>query len=233
MSNRTRRTTLAIVLVLLASGLGTGHVGAVSVDGERTDSGRVDLSEQPAPTAEDVNEEPEDEEETADSEEDESGASLVGDWWGLGGEGGEAPYVGVAEGGVVLLLVGVLGYSLAKRKRLIPARYRRYQLQAHQWIVLVGTGLTLPHFIAVEEWEGLGLAVGLLLAIEVASGLYGRYLHRHVVRLGRGDETPPVVSRLLAVTKETLFSRWRRVHVLLTIATAVVLLLHIVTAVGD
>lgn len=231
MSNYTRRTALAIALVVLVSGFGTGQAGAVPVDVE--DTGDIGLSEQPASSVEEIGDEAEDEDSEAHEEEDESGANFVGDWWGLGGEVSEAPYVGLAEGGVVLLAVGVFGYSLAKRWKLIPVRYRRYQLQAHQWIVLVGTGLTLPHFLAVEEWEGLGLAVGVLLGIEVASGLYGRYLHRHVVRLGRGDETPSVGGRLLAVTKESLFSRWRRVHVLLTIVTAVVLVLHIVTAVGD
>ena len=177
--------------------------------------------------------EEEDGEDAEDAEEDEAGPSLIGDWWGLGGEVSEAPYIGVVEAGVVFLAVGVFGYSLAKRKQLLPVRYRRYQLQTHQWIVLIGTGLTLPHFIAVEEWEGLGLMVAILLGIEVASGLYGRYLHRHVVRLGRGDETPSVVGRLLTVTKETLFSRWRRIHVLLTVVTAIVLVLHIITALGD
>nr|WP_264475395.1 hypothetical protein [Halorubellus salinus] len=172
-------------------------------------------------------------EDAEDTDEDETGASLIGDWWGLGGEVNEAPYIGVVEAGVVFLVLGVLEYSIVKRKRLLPVQYRRYQLQTHQWVVLIGTALTLPHFIAVEEWEGFGLAVAVLLGVEVVSGLYGRYLHRHVVRLGRGDETPSVVGRVLTVTKETLFSRWRRVHVLLTVVTAIILVLHIITAIGD
>ncbi|WP_306712213.1 hypothetical protein [Haloarcula sp. H-GB4] len=175
----------------------------------------------------------EESEDAEDSDEDETGASLIGDWWGIGGEVSEAPYIGVVEAGIVFLVLGVLGYSIVKRKRLLPVQYRRYQLQTHQWVVLIGTALTLPHFIAVEEWEGLGLGVAVLLGVEVASGLYGRYLHRHVVRLGRGDETPSVVGRVLTVTKETLFSGWRRVHVLLTVVTAIVLVLHIITAIGD
>ncbi|MUV58531.1 hypothetical protein [Halogeometricum sp. CBA1124] len=232
MENRLRRAGLVVVLLLVVSGVGTVHVGASPVNGENAVVKNLDSTEQSLSPAEDVNGLSGDEEESEDaedSEEDETGASLIGDWWGLGGEVGEAPYIGVVEAGVVLLVVGVLGYSLVKRKRLLPVRYRRYQLQTHQWIVLIGTGLTLPHFIAVEEWEGLGLAVAVLLGVEVVSGLYGRYLHRHVVCLGRGDEKPSVVGRLLTVTKETLFSRWRRVHVLLTVVTAIVLLLHIIT----
>lgn len=236
MQNHTRRTGLVVVLILVVSGVGTVQAGIASIDGENASLRSEDTSEQSLSGLQDASGFDADEEEsedTDDSEEDETGSSLIGDWWGLGGEAIEAPYIGVVEAGVVFLVVGVLGYSLAKRKRLLPVRYRRYQLQIHQWIVLIGTGLTLPHFIAVEEWEGFGLAVAVLLGVEVASGLYGRYLHRHVVRLGRGDETPSVVGRLLTVTKGTLFSRWRRIHVFVTIVTASVLFLHIITAIGD
>ncbi|MFB6102494.1 MAG: hypothetical protein ABEJ73_07995 [Haloplanus sp.] len=166
-------------------------------------------------------------------EDGETGAGVLGEWWGLGGEASEAPYVGLAELGVVLLVIGVGGYSAGKRTSVVPTKYRRRLLQAHEWTVLTGTALTLPHFVAVEEWGGLGLLVALLLAVEVASGLYGRHLHRHVIRLGRGGETPSLVGRTVAMTKRTLFSRWRRVHVVLTVATGIVLVLHIVTAVGE
>ncbi|WP_246989536.1 hypothetical protein [Halorientalis marina] len=236
MQHHLRRACLVVVLLLVVSGIITVQVGASPANGENKVVKSLDSTEQSLSPDADVNGLNGDEEEGEDAEdsgEDETGASLIGDWWGLGGEVSEAPYIGVVEAGVVFLVVGVLGYSLAKRKRLLPVRFRRYQLQTHQWIVLLGTGLTLPHFIAVEEWEGLGLAVAVLLGVEVMSGLYGRYLHRHVVRLGRGDETPSVVGRLLTVTKETLFSRWRRVHVLLTVVTAIVLVLHIITAIGD
>jgi len=236
MQTHLRRAGLVVVLLLAVSGVGTIQAGASPVNGENAAVKSINPSEQSLSLAEDVNGlngEEEEGEDAEDSEEDETGASLIGDWWGLGGEVNEAPYIGVVEAGVVFLVVGVLGYSLVKRKRLLPVQYRRYQLQTHQWVVLIGTVLTLPHFIAVEEWEGLGLAVAVLLGVEVMSGLYGRYLHRHVVRLGRGDETPSVVGRLMTVTKETLFSRWRRVHVLLTAVTAMVLVLHIITAIGD
>ena len=236
MQNRLPRAGLILVLLLVVSGVGTAQAGASPVNAESAAAQSVHPSEQSFSLVEDVDGssgEEEDGEDAEDAEEDEAGPSLIGDWWGLGGEVSEAPYIGVVEAGVVFLAVGVFGYSLAKRKQLLPVRYRRYQLQTHQWIVLIGTGLTLPHFIAVEEWEGLGLMVAILLGIEVVSGLYGRYLHRHVVRLGRGDETPSVVGRLLTVTKETLFSRWRRIHVLLTVVTAIVLVLHIITAIGD
>lgn len=175
----------------------------------------------------------EDEDEEDEDEEDETGARVLREWWGLGGEASEAPYMGLVELGVVVLVVGVLGYSAGKRTSVVPLQYRLRLLQAHEWTMLAGTALVVPHFVAVEEWEGLGLLVAVLLGIEVASGLYGRHLHRHVIRLGRGEETAPLVGRVLEVTKRSVLSRWLRVHVLLTIVTGVVLVLHIVTAIGD
>ena len=171
--------------------------------------------------------------EEGEEEEDETGAQLISEWWGLGGEADEAPYMGLVEFGVAVLAIGMLGYSVGKRTSVVPLQYRLRLLQAHQLTMLAGTALVLPHFVAVEEWEGLGLLVGVLLGIEILSGVYGRYLHRHVIRFGRGGEMAPVVGRFVEVTKRSLLSRWRRIHVLLTFVTALVLVLHIVTAVGD
>ncbi|CCQ33389.1 hypothetical membrane protein [Halorhabdus tiamatea SARL4B] len=158
---------------------------------------------------------------------------LLGEWWGLGGEANEAPYIGLVEIGVVILTLGLGGYMLGKRTSLVPIQYRRYLLPAHEWSMLLGTVLTVPHFLAVEEWEGLGLAVGVLLAVEVVSGVYGRHLHRHVIRLGRGDESPSIFGAVIETSNETLFSRWRWIHRSLTVVTAIVLVAHIVTAIGD
>jgi hypothetical protein len=166
-------------------------------------------------------------------EEDEEGVAVLGEWWGLGGEASEAPYVGLVELGVVLLAVGMLGYSAGKRTGLVPNEHRRRLLQLHEWTVLAGVALTVPHFVAVEEWEGVGLVVAILLAVEVASGVYGRHLHRYVVRMGRGDDSSAVAARLVGLSNRVLFRRWRRVHVLLTVATAASIALHVVTAVGE
>ena len=203
--------------------------GLTHGDADQTPSALPAQSAVPMDADEGGTEDAEDREE----EEDDEGASLVGDWWGLGGEATETAYVGLVEAGVLLLVLGLGGYSIGKRSSFVPPQYRRYLLPAHQWTMLIGTALTAPHFFGVEEWEGLGFAVGVLLAIEVVSGLYGRYLHRHVIRMGRGEETAPVVDYLLSLSKQTVFSRWRRIHVLLTLVTGVVLVMHIVTAVGD
>ncbi|ERJ07799.1 hypothetical protein HLRTI_000183 [Halorhabdus tiamatea SARL4B] len=175
----------------------------------------------------------EDENEADTEDETEGGSMLLGEWWGLGGEANEAPYIGLVEIGVVILTLGLGGYMLGKRTSLVPIQYRRYLLPAHEWSMLLGTVLTVPHFLAVEEWEGLGLAVGVLLAVEVVSGVYGRHLHRHVIRLGRGDESPSIFGAVIETSNETLFSRWRWIHRSLTVVTAIVLVAHIVTAIGD
>lgn len=167
-----------------------------------------------------------------EDEDEDAGASFLGDWLGLGGEAKETPYIGLVELGVLVLTLGLGGYMIGKRSSLVPVQYRRHLLPAHEWSMLVGTALTAPHFFAVEEWEGLGFAVGVLLAIEVASGLYGRHLHRHVIRLSRGNETSPIFGYLLDVSKDTVFDRWRWIHRSLTVVTAVVLVLHVATALG-
>lgn len=168
-----------------------------------------------------------------EAEAEEGGARILGDWWGLGGEAQEAPYVGVVELGVTAAVVGVGGYSLGKRTGIVPLRHRARLLQAHEWTMLAAAALVVPHLVAVEEWEGVGLVLALLIALELASGLYGRHLHRHVLRLGRGDEPSPLLGRILTVTKRSVLTRWRTAHLLLTLATAVALLVHVVTAVGD
>ncbi|MDY6775410.1 MAG: hypothetical protein SV253_04945 [Halobacteria archaeon] len=174
------------------------------------------------------------EEEGEESEEEsEEGVSLLPDWWGLGGEANEAPYIGLVEIGVTVLVVGVLGYSAGKRLSVVPSKYRRNLLRAHEWTMLAGTALTVPHFVFVEEWGGTGLLVGILLGVEVISGVYGRRIHRDVMRLGRGDETAEIVGRIRDISNKVVLSKWHTVHIWLTLATGVVLVVHIITAVAD
>lgn len=216
-----------VLIVLLAGSLLAGTVQGTGAGGSEVNSPAVGTY-----ADYDDGDEYDDGEEYEDGEYEE-GAGALGDWWGLGGEAQEAPYVGIAELGVVAGVVGIGGYSLGKRTGVVPLQHRKRLLQAHEWVMLAGAALAVPHFVAVEEWEGLGLFLGLLIAVELASGLYGRHLHRHVLRLGRGDEVPPLLGRILTVTKRSVLTRWRTAHVLLTFVTAIVLLLHIVTAVGD
>lgn len=227
MRQSTRVVGIALVVLLVGSSL-TGAVQGLPVSQDATDQLEQD------PISGDTDPEyDEDEYEDEREDENEEGPSVIGEWWGLGGEAQEAPYMGTVELGVVGLVVGVGGYSLAKRTSVVPLRHRKRLLQAHEWTMLAGVALVVPHLVAVEEWEGLGLLVALLLGLEVLSGLYGRHLHRHVLRLGRGEETPAVLGRFLTVTKRSVLSRWRTVHVLFTVLTALVLAVHIVTAIAD
>jgi hypothetical protein len=225
---------LLLILIVGTSGVAVAHpassspgvdsISSASLEGASDHLGQQAISPDPVPQVEQVE---------AEDGEDEGGGSVIGDWWGLGEEAQETPYMGLVELGVVILTIGLGGYMLAKRTSIVPVQYRRHLLPAHEWSMLLGTALTAPHFFGVEEWEGLGFAVGVLLAIEVVSGLYGYYLHRHVIRLDRGDESPAILSAFLALPKETVFSRWRWIHRSLTLVTAVVLVLHIVTAIGE
>ncbi|MEF8773822.1 MAG: hypothetical protein V5A37_03790, partial [Halobacteriales archaeon] len=215
----------ALLAVLAVSGIASGHPATTPAGtppqsvGVATDTGApvggppalgdggATRSAVHALDVEEDDEEPAEDDEPDDEEEE--GTGPLGNWWGLGDEATEAPFVGLVELGSALLVVGVAGYAAGKRTGLVPPRWRRHLLSAHEWTMLAGVALTAPHFLAVEEWAGLGLLVATLLVIEVASGFYGRYLHRYVVRLGRGDEPAPVVGRVVETTRTAVFSRWR------------------------
>ena len=245
MDTRGRRLLLAgIVLAVLIAGFGTVQATSTEPPAPSIESAHNRLVESPADvtTGRQLDEDGEIEEGGGEEggegegeegvEDEETGPRVLPEWWGLGGEAREAPYLGLAELGVVLLAIGVIGYRYGKRTSIVPNQYRRRLLQGHEWTMLVGTALTVPHVLFVEEWEGLGALLVILLGVEVLSGLYGRHLHRRVIRLGRGDETAPLLGRFLELSVEVVFARWRKIHITLTIVTAVVLPLHIVTAVG-
>lgn len=169
-----------------------------------------------------------DDEREVEDEDDEDVPSLIGDWWGIDDD--EGAFLGLVQLGAIVLVVGAGGYAANKRYSFVPVQYRRYTLQVHEWLMLIGTALVAPHFLFADELEGLGLFLGILLGVEVLSGFYGRHLHRRVIRLSRGDEAPAVVGQVLETTNERLFSQWRRIHVGLVSITALALLVHIVSA---
>lgn len=171
----------------------------------------------------------------AEEEEEEEGgkenAQILPEWWGLGEDAQEAAYVGLAELGVALILIGMVGYSTGKRLNLVPSQFLLPFLRFHESLTLLGVLCTTPHFLFVGEWEGLGFLTGILLFIEVVSGLYGRYLHKHVVQLGRGEEQPFLLGRLFHLTKKVVLKRWRHIHIWLTFITVLVLGSHILTVI--
>ncbi len=161
-----------------------------------------------------------------------AGSHILPEWWGLGGRATEAAFIGLVELGVTVLVIGVLGYSVGKRTGVVPPKYRLRLLKLHEGTMLVGVALIVPHVLFAEEGGGFGSLAVLFIGVEVVSGFYGRHLHRHVVRMGRGDATPVAVGSMFDMTNRMVFRRWRKIHVSLTVVTALVIVLHIVTAVG-
>lgn len=113
-----RRCVLAGIVVLLtvASLPAVQASPAVSDSGSAPDPVSVQSTGQGSDVPFDSDDgeegELEEDENGADEDEDEDGISIVGEWWGLGGEASEAPYIGLVELGVTVLAVGVTGYSL-------------------------------------------------------------------------------------------------------------------------
>jgi hypothetical protein len=151
-------------------------------------------------------------------------AVWIGKWLGIPG---------------TLLIVGSLGYSLRKRKRIrtgSPATWLRvheYMAWAGSLLVLVHAGI---HFNAILGW----LAVWAML-INVASGLTGKYL---LDRARKRLDDARQKMREQGLSPEQLAERtywdsltfdavkhWRSVHFPITLAFAVLALAHIVAVV--
>lgn len=135
-----------------------------------------------------------------------------------------------------LLIIGSLGYSLRKRKR-IRAGSPVTWLRAHESMAWAGSLLVLVHagihFNAILGW----LAAWAML-INVASGLTGKYL---LARSRRRLEDARQKMRQSGLSPEQLAKRthwdsltfdtvkqWRAIHFPITLAFAVLALAHIV-----
>ncbi len=135
-----------------------------------------------------------------------------------------------------LMIIGSLGYSLRKRKR-IHAGSPATWLRAHEYMAWAGSLLVLVHagihFNAILGW----LAVWAML-INVASGLTGKYL---LARSRRRLEDARQTMRQSGFSPEQLAKRtywdsltfdavkqWRAIHFPITLAFAVLALAHIV-----
>lgn len=148
-------------------------------------------------------------------------AVWVGRWLGIPG---------------VLLIIGSLGYSLRKRKRIQSGATSTW-LHVHEYMAWAGSLLVLVHagihFNAILGW----LAVWAML-INVASGLTGKYL---LARARRRLEEARTKMRQGGLTEAQLaeqtywdsltfdaVKQWRTVHFPITLAFAVLALAHIV-----
>ena len=136
----------------------------------------------------------------------------------------------------VLLIIGSLGYSLRKRKRIQSGATTTW-LHVHEYMAWAGSLLVLVHagihFNAILGW----LAVWAML-INVASGLTGKYL---LARARRRLEDARNKMRQSGLSEDQLIEQtywdsltfdavkqWRSVHFPITLAFAVLSLSHIV-----
>jgi len=136
----------------------------------------------------------------------------------------------------VLLILGSFGHSLRKR-RIIESGNPVRLLRLHEWMAWAGSLLVLVHagihFNAVLAW----LAV-LAMLVNITSGLTGKYLLRRAQQwlreekgkmreAGAGDEEIELSlhwdSLIFGLVKQ-----WRRVHLPISLAFAVLALAHIV-----
>jgi|GEM_PF-5545035 hypothetical protein len=163
------------------------------------------------------------------------------------GEEDEAGYAGLAEFGFVLITIGIVLYSLVKRTPFIAFKKEKEisihlsatmpfvkiafplsLLDIHHVFTIIGSLLTVPHFLSCNDYStpfGLtGLLLGIVLLGENISGFYGRYLHGKIERLRRQIEHP--------LLKELLkkFRAWRTFHIAWTILLYLLLALHVAFA---
>lgn len=142
-------------------------------------------------------------------------------------------YLGIP--GVLLILVS-FGHSLRKRG-VIQGGDPMLLLRLHEWLAWAGSLLVLVHagvhFNAVLAW----LAVGAML-VNIASGLTGKYLLRRAqTRLkaaraelqAKGVPGPDIATQLHrdSLTVD-IVRQWRKVHLPIALAFAVLALTHIV-----
>lgn len=136
----------------------------------------------------------------------------------------------------VLLILASFGHSLRKRG-VIQGGDPVLLLRLHEWLAWAGSLLVLVHagvhFNAVLAW----LAVGAML-VNIASGLTGKYLLRRAqTRLkaaraelqAQGVAGPDIATQLHrdSLTVD-IVRQWRKVHLPISLAFAVLALTHIV-----
>lgn len=137
----------------------------------------------------------------------------------------------------IMLIIGSLTYSLRKRKRVAVGNPRAF-LTLHEFGAWLGSSMVLVHagihFNAILPWLAT-VAMG----VNVVSGMVGKVLldrsRRHVQAQRehfqlRGLSLPEVEQAVFwdAVTLDVM-ARWRKVHIPIFIAFAVLALGHIIS----
>ncbi|AEH24568.1 hypothetical protein [Pyrococcus yayanosii] len=170
---------------------------------------------------------------------------VLADEYGEHGDEYGAGYSELAALGVGLIAVGVVYYSLTKRKLLIA--YKKsgkwgfeirlehpyvmvtgpvHPLTIHQVFALTGTLLVFLHFFSCYKYGGLaggtGLAMGIVLVLLNVTGFIGRYIHGKVLLAARKHEGK------MAKIAGTL-GHWKKVHIALAVLFAILLAIHLAT----
>ena len=137
----------------------------------------------------------------------------------------------------VLLILASFGHSLRKRG-VIKSGNPMLLMRLHEWLAWAGSLLVLVHagvhFNAALAW----LAVGAML-VNVASGLTGKYLLRASQTRLKSERARFTEAGLTDVEIETrlhldsltvdVMRQWRKVHLPITLAFALLALAHITT----
>ncbi|USH00178.1 hypothetical protein K1720_01490 [Thermococcus argininiproducens] len=159
-------------------------------------------------------------------------------------ENNEAQFGELAGAGFIVITAGIVLYSIIKGTSFVEYRKGSFSIELsqemsflkarvplslldiHHILVVIGSLLTLPHFISCQDYStpaGLtGLLLGFILLIENVSGFYGRYLHAKVEKLRREVNNPYLKGTLKK------FRIWRELHIAWTLVMYFLLVLHVI-----
>ncbi|ASI98550.1 hypothetical protein A3L02_02680 [Thermococcus celer Vu 13 = JCM 8558] len=160
----------------------------------------------------------------------------------------EAGYGGLTALGVGLIAVGVVYYSLTKRKLLIVHKKSSewgfeirpahpyvtvfgpvYPITIHHFLTITGTLLAFVHFLSSPTYSGLrggtGLGMAILLILLNLSGFFGRYVYGRILIAAKKHD------RRKARRFVGLLGYWKTVHTALAVLFAILLAVHL--AIGD
>ncbi|NJE84601.1 hypothetical protein E3E23_01915 [Thermococcus sp. CX2] len=156
----------------------------------------------------------------------------------------EAGYTAFAVAGVAMIAVGVIYYSLTKRKLLIIHKKSSewgfeikpeqpyvtvfgpiYPLTIHHVLTITGTLLVFVHFFSCDNYSGLAGGTGLSMAITLVllnvSGFVGRYIHGKVTLAAKKHDSA------MAKKFVRILGHWKKVHIALAIIFAILLIIHL------
>ena len=134
---------------------------------------------------------------------------------------------GIGIVGFILILMTEVLYSI--RKSLTDARWGRMA----DWLTFhIVTGLVGPYMVLLHtsmRFQGLAGVAMLMTAVVVVSGVFGRYIYTSVPREIDGESGDQRPDRLAA--QRGALATWHSVHVPLTWALFVTVLVHMAGAV--